>query len=57
MTRDAYLNYIRKMSKKIKLNDEKVLLAFDYTDKDFYGNVQGFDIHSSTGKDGVIGKI
>ena len=57
MTNDAYLNYIKRASKKLKLNEKKVMLAFDYTDEDFYGDVQGFDIHGSTGKDGITGKF
>ncbi|GBE19918.1 transposase DDE domain protein [archaeon BMS3Abin17] len=57
MTRDAYLNYISRVSKKLKLNEKKVMLAFDYTDEDFYGDVQGFDIHGWTKKDAVTGKF
>ena len=57
MTNDAYLNYIKRVSKKLKLNEKKVMLAFDYTDEDFYGDVQGFDIHGWTGKDGIKGKF
>lgn len=57
MSRDAYLNYISRVSKKLKLNEKKVMLAFDYTDEDFYGDVQGFDIHGWTGKDAVTGKF
>ena len=33
------------------------MLAFDYTDEDFYGDVQGFDIHGWTKKDAVTGKF
>ena len=33
------------------------MLAFDYTDEDFYGEVQGFDIHGWTKKDAVTGKF
>src|SRR3989338_8106769 len=51
----AYLNYIKRLSEKLSLTKKKVILAFDYTDEDFYGNVQGFDIHGWTGKDGVTG--
>ena len=51
----AYLNYIKRISEKLSLRKKKVILAFDYTDEDFYGNVQGFDIHGWTGKDGVTG--
>ena len=51
----SYLNYIKGVSNKFKLNEKKVMLAFDYTDEDFYGDVQGFDIHGWTGKDAVTG--
>ncbi len=53
----AYLNYISRLSKKLKLNDKKVMLAFDYTDENFYGDVQGFDIHGWTKNNGVSGKF
>jgi len=55
MTTQAYLNYIRRLSTKLKLNEKEVILAFDYTDEDFYGDVQGFDIHGWTGKDAITG--
>lgn len=55
MMEHAYLSYIKGISQKFKLNEKKVILAFDYTDEDFYGEVQGFDIHGWTGKDGVRG--
>ena len=51
----AYLNYIKGISKKLNLNEKSVILAFDYTNEDFYGDVQGFDIHGWTGKDAVTG--
>ncbi len=57
MTREAYLNYISRLSKKLKLNKKKVMLAFDYTDENFYGDIQGFNIHGWTGKGGVSGKF
>lgn len=57
MTRDAYLNYISRIAKKLKLNNRKVVLAFDYTHENFFGDVQGFNIHGWTGKDGVTGKF
>jgi len=55
MMEHAYLNYINGVSNKFKLNEKEVVLAFDYTDEDFYGEVQGFDIHGWTGKDAVTG--
>ena len=57
MTTHAYLNYIERLSAKLKLNEKEVILAFDYTDEDFYGEVQGFDIHGWTGKDAITGKF
>jgi len=57
MTTQAYLNYIKRLSAKLKLNEKEIILAFDYTDEDFYGEVQGFDIHGWTGKDAVTGKF
>jgi hypothetical protein len=53
----SYLDYIFRISRKLKLNEKKVVLAFDYTDEEFYGNVQGFDIHGWTKKNGVTGKF
>ena len=55
MMEHAYLNYIKGVSKKFKLNEKEVILAFDYTNEDFYGEVQGFDIHGWTGKDAITG--
>ena len=55
MTEHAYLNYIKRISENISLSKKEVILAFDYTDEDFYGNVQGFDIHGWTGKDAITG--
>ena len=55
MTTYAYLNYIKILSSKLKLKEKEVILAFDYTEEDFYGDVQGFDIHGWTGKDAITG--
>ena len=53
----AYLDYIKIVSNKFKLNEKEVILAFDYTDEDFYGDVQGLDIHGWTKKEAVTGKF
>ena len=53
----SYLDYIKRLSPKFNWKDKEVILAFDYTDEDFYGDVQGFDIYGWTGKDGVTGKF
>jgi len=55
MTTYSYLNYIKRLSAKLKLNEKEIILAFDYTEEDFYGDVQGFDIHGWTGKDAITG--
>src|SRR3989338_4007615 len=55
MTTYSYLNYIKRLSTKLKLNEKEVILAFDYTEEDFYGDVQGFGIHGWTGKDAITG--
>jgi len=57
MMEQAYLDYIKRLAKKFEFNKKEVILAFDYTDEDFYGDVQGFDIHGWTGKDAVKGKF
>lgn len=53
----SYLGYIQRLSGKFGWREKTVMLVFDYTDEDFYGDVQGFDIHGWTGKDGVTGKF
>lgn len=53
----AYLNYIRRLSEKFGWKEKEVMLAFDYTDEDFYGDPQGFDIHNWTCKNGITGKF
>ena len=55
MTERAYINYIKRISDNISLSEKEVILAFDYTEEDFYGDVQGFDIHGWTGKDAIKG--
>jgi len=51
----SYLNHIKRVSAKLGLEKKSVILAFDYTDEDFYGDVQGFDIHGWTKKDAISG--
>lgn len=52
-----YLDCIRRWSEIFKWNSKDVILAFDYTDEDFYGDVQGFDIYGWTGEHGITGKF
>lgn len=53
----SYLDYIHRLSEKFLWKEKEMILAFDYTDEDFYGDVQGLEIHGWTGKDGVTGKF
>ena len=46
-----------KEGERFKLDEQDVVLAFDYTDEDFYGEVQGFWIHGWTGDNAVVGKF
>src|SRR3990167_6781011 len=55
MMEHAYLNCLKGISNKLNLDKKSVILAFDYTDENFYGEVQGFDIHGWTGKDAITG--
>lgn len=53
----SYLDSIKRLSNKFDWKNKETILAFDYTDEEFYGEVQGFDIHGWTKKDGVTGKF
>ena len=57
MTTHSYLDFIKRMSEKFEWKNKEVILAFDYTDENFYGDVQGFSIHGWTGENGVTGKF
>jgi len=57
MSTYSYLNYIKRLSNKFNWKDKEIVLAFDYTNEDFYGEVQGLDIHGWTKKEGVTGKF
>ena len=45
MTTHSYLDYIRRISEHFDWKSKPAMLAFDYTEEDFYGEVQGLDIH------------
>lgn len=53
----AYLDNIRRLSEKFDWKNKDVMLAFDYTDEDFYGDVQGFDIHGWKKSSPINGKF
>ena len=51
-----YLKTVEILGTRFGLNEKDVVLAFDYTDEDFYGDPQGFWIHGWTGDKAVTGK-
>lgn len=52
-----YLKTVEILGKRFHLNEKDVVLAFDYTEEDFYGDVQGFWIYGWTGENAVTGKF
>lgn len=56
MTTHSYLRYIISLSGKFDWKQNQ-MLAFDYTDEEFYGEVQGVDIHGWKKKGAVTGKF
>lgn len=48
---------VEQLGSRFGLTNKSVVLAFDYTDEDFYGDVQGFWIHGYTGEHGITGKF
>ena len=57
MTTYSYLEQIRRISSNFDWKSKKAILAFDYTDEDFYGDVQGIDIYGWKKSDAVSGKF
>lgn len=53
----SMLDVIRLLSGRFGWCSGSCVLAFDYTDEEFYGCVQGFYIHGWTGKDAITGKF
>ncbi len=52
-----YRRNVEVVGKKFKLSEQDVVLAFDYTDEDFYGDVQGMWIYGWTGEKAATGKF
>ncbi len=52
-----YLKTVEILENKFNIGEQDVVLAFDYTDEDFYGDVQGFWIHGWKGDKAVVGKF
>jgi hypothetical protein len=57
---NIYFEYCRTveiLGGRFNLSKLDVMLAFDYTDENFYGDVQGFWIYGWTGAHAVTGKF
>jgi hypothetical protein len=52
-----YLKTLSIVGKRFELDTQDVVLAFDYTDEEFYGELEGFWIHGWTGERAVTGKF
>lgn len=52
-----YRKTVEILGSRFKLNEQDVVLAFDYTDEDFYGDPQGLWIYKWTGEHAVTGKF
>ena len=57
MTTYSYLDYIKLLSEKFGWKNKEFVLAFDYTDEEFYGEVQGLDIHGWKREGAITGKF
>lgn len=57
MTTYSYLEHIKRISQKFDWKNKKFVLAFDYTDEEFYGDVQGLDIHGWKKSSAITGKF
>ena len=57
---DVYGSYLANLAvvcRRIALEEKEVMIAFDYTDEDFYGDIGGRWIHGWTGENAVTGKF
>jgi len=52
-----YRKTVEVVGTRFKLDEQDVVLAFDYTDENFHGNTQGMWIHGYMGAHGVAGKF
>jgi len=57
MTTYSYLDYMKRLSDKFDWKHKEFMLAFDYTDEEFYGDVQGLDIHGWKKSSAITGKF
>lgn len=55
MITHSYIDFIKAVSSPFDWKSKSAILAFDYTDEDFYGEVQGLDIHGWKKGEAVTG--
>jgi hypothetical protein len=53
----AYRDTVQTVGSRFSLQEKNVVLAFDYTDEDFYGEINTLWIHGYTGEHAVKGKF
>lgn len=53
----SYLDFIKHLSNLFDWKNKEFVLAFDYTDEEFYGEVQGLDIHGWKKSSAISGKF
>lgn len=54
---NAYLETVQILGRRVELDKQDVIIAFDYTDEDYYGELQGFWLHGWPGVKAVTGKF
>ncbi len=54
---EEYLETVKILGRRVDLHEQDVILALDYTDEDYYGELEGFWMHGWTGKNAVSGKF
>jgi hypothetical protein len=54
---ESYIHTVSVITRHVNLSSKNVMLAFDYTDEDFYGELSSMWIYGWTGEHGVTGKF
>lgn len=52
-----YLETIQILGQRVDLKNQDVVVAFDYTEEDFYGDLQGFWLHGCPKERSISGKF
>jgi len=54
---EEYLETVNIIGRRVDLHERDVVLAFDYTDENYYGELEGFWMYGWPGTHGVTGKF